>query len=136
MIIMNDAKNWNTTFNSIDNFVFGSRKERFKAVYSVDTDGKKYVIKVYLPGVKKENIALSLDKKNNLIVSALSLKEEEVGLKCIYSNIHYGEIFTVINFPYGFFKVEDCEAKFEKGILTVNINIPSLKVSNNKINIL
>lgn len=135
MIIVNDAKNWDTTFNSIDNFVFGNKKERSKAVYSVDTDGKKYVIRVYLPGVKKENIALSLDKKNNLIVSALNIKEE-VGLKRIYSNIYYGEIFTVIDFPYGFFKVEDCEARFEEGILTVNINTSSLKVSNNKINIL
>lgn len=132
-----NLKNWDTAFNSMDNFNFGNKEERYKfeAVYSINSDGKKYVIKVYLPGIKKENITLSLDKKNNLIVSALSVKEE-VGLKCIYSNIPYGEIFAVINFPYGFFKVEDCEAKFEEGILIVNVNNPSLKVSENKINIL
>lgn len=95
---------------------------------------ESYIIKVLLPGIKKEDISLKIEKGTSLIVSALRVKEE-LENTCIYDNICYGEIYTHITLP-AFSLKEDCEAKLEDGVLTVTINIRAPNVNDkNQINI-
>lgn len=137
MFVENNFKIKTNMFNILDSVV--DRKEKlegimFKPAYSFYTDSEKYTVKILLPGVKKENIYLNIDKGTVLNVSTKRVKEE-TGANCLYDNILYGFIYRDIVLP-SVCNIEDCEAKFEDGVLTVTIKIKSLSVNDkNRINI-
>lgn len=137
MFAKNNFRIKTNMFNILDSLV--DRKEElegimFKPAYSFYTDSEKYTVKILLPGIKKENISLNIDKGTLLSVSTKRVKEE-TSANCLYDNIIYGSIYRNIVLP-SVCNIEDCEAKFEDGVLTVTIKIKSLNVNDkNQINI-
>lgn len=85
------------------------------------SDKDNYYISIEIPGVKKENVALSL-KDHNLVVS-ISNKEEEKKenkeLNYIRCERFYGT--SSRSFHVGDATEEDVNATYEDGVLTIQI---------------
>ncbi len=92
-------------------------------IYETDTD---VVVKIELPGVKKEDIDLTI-KENTLHLKAERKEEREEKTE----NVHrverfYGVIERVVPLPVEV-KAEEAKAEYKDGILEVRI--PKVKVS-------
>jgi HSP20 family protein len=82
--------------------------------------GNDLVVKAELPGVKKEDVDVSVSD-NKLIISGERQKEEKVEEKDYYMmESAYGKFQRSISLPKEV-KAEDIKAAFKNGILTVNI---------------
>ena len=87
----------------------------------VDELEKSYQVLAEIPGVKKEDIAISID--HNLVsISAEIRREKPVkeGEKTIYTDRSYGKAYRSFTLPV---EVDEAkaEARFENGILTLNL---------------
>ena len=89
-------------------------------------DEDNYYISIEIPGVKKENVTLSL-KDHNLVVSVSNKeeKEETKELHYIRSERFYGT--SSRSFHVGDATEEDINAKYEDGILTIQIAKTAIK---------
>ena len=96
----------------------------------VSEDSKAYTVHAEIPGVKKEDINVTIDG-NQVIISAevKSSKEIKEGEKVIRSERHYGK--TSRSFALGQ-DVDDtaAEAKYTDGVLT--LQLPKLTSSRSK----
>lgn len=80
----------------------------------------KLVVKVELPGVKKEDVKLSLTD-NNLTIQGETIKEEEVKKEDYYCRERaYGNYARTISLPIEVDK-EKITAKFKNGILEITM---------------
>ena len=88
----------------------------------------KYKVKVEVPGVKKENIDIELNK-NSMTVSAKKEEEkEEKNNKYHKTEFAYGNYSRTIYFPHEI-NVDNAEAKLEHGVLC--LDIPKLSTQEN-----
>lgn len=93
--------------------------DKYSMPVEISDKGRDYELKAELPGVKKEDLDIDLDK-NYIIINAK--KEEEIsnnerGYK--KSEIKYGEFSRTIYFPEEI-DINKTEAKLEHGVLKVH----------------
>ena len=109
-------KNFNSLFPEFANYECNT--EKFSMPVELHENEKDYCIKAELPGIKKEDVDIDLDK-NYIIISAK--KEEE---KCENekhfkkSEFRYGEFSRTVYFPEEI-DTEKTSAKLEYGILKI-----------------
>ncbi len=92
--------------------------EKFAMPVELHEKDGEYTVKAELPGVKKEDLDIDIDK-NHITINAKKeeeVKEEEKGYK--KSEFRYGEFSRTIYFPMDI-DIEKTDAKLEHGILCV-----------------
>ena len=103
---------------------WGKQMEKMAMSPTVDVHENKnmYTMKFDLPGVPKDQIKIDLHD-NVLTVSGErkeEKKEEDKDKKTYLSEVNYGSFMRSFTFPEGV-DAEKSEAKFENGVLTLNI---------------
>lgn len=93
--------------------------EKFSMPVEMTDKGKDYEVKAELPGVKKENLDIDIDK--NYIVINAKKEEEKIENEKAYkkSEFKYGEFSRTVYFPEEI-DVEKTEAKLEHGVLKIH----------------
>jgi len=82
-------------------------------------DDKAYTLKEEIPGVKKEDIHVSIDG-NRVSISAESKKESEEGSKVIRSERYYGKVYRGMTLDSDV-NPETAEANYADGVLTLTL---------------
>lgn len=110
-----------------DSFDFGPAVD----VYETDDE---VVVKAELPGVKKEDINLSIED-DRLLLSGESRHEEEVKEEGYHSReLRYGNFHRVVPMPTAV-KQDEIAASFDNGILTVRAPKAEEKARGKKVEI-
>ena len=93
--------------------------EKFSMPVEMTDKGKDYEVKAELPGVKKEDLDIDIDK--NYIVINAKKEEEKIENEKAYkkSEFKYGEFWRTVYFPEES-DVEKTEAKLEHGVLKIH----------------
>ena len=92
----------------------------------VQDNGNDYVIRAELPGIKKEDLDISIEQ-NYLTLNAKKIKEtnnKDENDNCLYGEFSYGEFSRTIQLPQEI-DTDKADAKLEEGIL--QIVVPKLK---------
>ena len=118
-------------FADIDPFFaewpFRTMMERYESVpmmrVDVVEDAKGYTLTAELPGMKKEDIAVSIDG-NNVSIKAEAKHEKEVKgegkeeAKVLRTERYYGSVSRIVALPFDV-DAGKAEAKYENGVLTL-----------------
>ena len=101
----------------------------------IDEKDKEYCVKAELPGVKKEDLDIDLEK-NRLTISAKKEEESKEDTKGFRkSEFKYGEFSRTVYFPDDI-DIEKTTAKLEHGILRIDApKINAEKVTTKKLEI-
>ena len=92
---------------------------------------KEYTVKAELPGVKKEDLDIDIDK-NYITINAKKEEEKEEGDKTYKkSEFSYGEFSRTIYFPQEI-DVENTKAKLEHGVLKIDAPKMAAEKDNKK----
>ena len=92
--------------------------EKFAMPVELHENEKDYCVKAELPGVKKEDLDIDLDK-NHITINAKKEEEKEENNKHFKkSEFRYGEFSRTVYFPNEI-DIEKTSAKLEHGILKV-----------------
>jgi HSP20 family protein len=88
---------------------------------NVKEDNDKFQIEVAAPGMKKEDFKLKIE--NNVLTICSELKEEKEEKKENYSRreFSYQSFQRSFNLPQGHVQIENIAAKYNDGILTVEL---------------
>lgn len=118
----------NRNFDSLfPEFIFSGEMDKYAMPVEIHEKDNEYKIKAELPGVKKEDLEIDLDK-NHVSISAKKQEEHVEDTKsCRKSEFKYGDFSRVIYFPQEI-NIEETNAKLDNGILC--INAPKLKKDN------
>ena len=110
----------NKNFDSLfPEFIFSGEMDKFAMPVEIHVKGDGYKIKAELPGVKKEDLEIDLDK-NHMIIKAKKHEEHQEDTKSYRkSEFKYGDFSRVIYFPQEI-NLEKTRAKLEHGILCIN----------------
>lgn len=93
--------------------------DKYSIPVEVSDKGSDYEIKAELPGVKKEDLDIDIDK-NYIIINAKKEEETIEGEKTYKkSEFKYGEFSRTVYFPEEI-DVDKTEAKLEHGILKIH----------------
>lgn len=93
--------------------------DKYSIPVEVSDKGRDYEIKAELPGVKKEDLDIDIDK-NYIIINAKKEEETIEGEKTYKkSEFKYGEFSRTVYFPEEI-DVEKTEAKLEHGVLKIH----------------
>ncbi|MBQ9245702.1 Hsp20/alpha crystallin family protein [bacterium] len=104
--------------------------EKYAMPVELHEKDKEYIIKAELPGVKKENFDIDLDK-NHITINAKKEEEHKEDTKGFRkSEFRYGEFSRTVYFPQDI-DIEKTTAKLEHGILT--IDAPKRETEKDKI---
>ena len=101
----------------------------------IDEKEKEYCVKAELPGVKKEDLDIDLEK-NRLTISAKKEEEHKEDMKGFRkSEFKYGEFSRTVYFPEEI-DIENTKAKLEHGILRIEApKVNAEKISTKKLTI-
>ncbi len=97
---------------------------------------ENYKVKVQLPGVKKDDIEVELDNDFMTITAVINeekeeQKEEEHNRRYHTSEFRYGRFQRTISFDQPI-KVDDSEATYKDGILTITVPKQNIEASKPK----
>ncbi len=93
-------------------------QDKFSMPVEITDKGKDYEVRAELPGVKKEDLDIDIDK-NYLTISAEKKEENVVDEKTFKkSEIRYGSYSRTVYFPEEI-NIDKTEAKLEHGILKI-----------------
>ena len=93
--------------------------DKFSMPVEITDKGRDYEVRAELPGVKKEDLDIDIDK-NYLTINAKKEEENKVDDKTYKkSEFRYGEFSRTVYFPEEI-NVEKTEAKLEHGILKID----------------
>lgn len=109
--------------NLFPEYVFEQEMKGMAMPVDIKEYEDKYVVKVEMPGIEREDITLDLHK-NSLSISAVkTLEKEDDDKKQKYhkSEFRYGKYSRTLYFPIDI-DVEHCDAKLKHGILSVELN--------------
>ena len=94
-------------------------EDKFSMPVEITDKGKDYEVRAELPGVKKEDLDIDIDK-NYMTINAKKVEENKVDEKSYKkSEFRYGEFSRTIYFPEDI-NVDKTEAKLEHGILKID----------------
>ncbi len=105
-------------FNPINN---SYRKDHFMPSVDVAETGAQFEISVELPGVKKEDIKIDLEKGQLTISGERILNKEEEGKNYHRVEAKYGKFTRALYLPDGIDE-ESIVGKYENGVLNITIN--------------
>ncbi len=93
--------------------------DKYSMPVEMTDKGKEFIVKAELPGVKKEDLDIDIDKKY-ITINAKKEEECEVDENSYKkSEFRYGEFSRTVYFPEEI-DVEKTEAKLEHGVLKIN----------------
>ncbi len=94
-------------------------EDKFSMPVEITDKGRDYEVRAELPGVKKEDLDIDIDK-NYLTINAKKVEENKVDEKAYKkSEFRYGEFSRTVYFPEDI-NVEKTEAKLEHGVLKID----------------
>lgn len=92
--------------------------DKFSMPVEITDKGKDYELRAELPGVKKEDLDIDMDK-NYITINANKLEENNVDENsCKKSEIRYGTFSRTVYFPEEI-NTDKTEAKLEQGVLKI-----------------
>ena len=110
----------NRNFDSFfPEYIYNEDVEKFAMPVELHEKDKEYNVRAELPGVKKEDMDIDIDK-NHITINAKKeegQKEDTKGFR--KSEFRYGEFSRTVYFPQEI-DVEKTSAKLEHGILEIN----------------
>lgn len=83
-----------------------------------------YIVKAEVPGVKKENLDIDLNKSSVTISAKKEEEKEENNNKYHKTEFRYGNYSRTVYFPHEI-NIKDAEAHLEHGVL--HLDLPKLK---------
>ena len=93
--------------------------DKYSMPVEMTDKGKEFIVKAELPGVKKEDLDIDIDKKY-ITINAKKEEETEVDENSYKkSEFRYGEFSRTVYFPQEIY-FEKTEAKLEHGVLKIN----------------
>ena len=100
---------------------YDAPQEPVRAKIDVKEDDKAYTVNAEIPGVKKEEIQVSIDG-NQVAISAevRRQKEEKQGEKVLRTERSYGKVYRAFALPQDVDQ-ERAEAKYENGVLQLTL---------------
>ena len=115
----------NRNFDSLfPEYIFTEDMDKLTIPVEIKEKDNEYQVKAELPGVKKEDLDIDIDK-NHVIINAKKEEDTEENTKSYRkSEFRYGEFSRSVYFPMDI-DVEKTNAKLEHGIL--KITAPKLK---------
>lgn len=101
--------------------VEGGFESQMRIKLDVKEDDKAYVVHAEVPGVKKEDIQVSIDG-NQVSISAevKREKEEKQGEKVLRTERYYGKAYRAFSLAQDVDQ-EGAQAKYENGVLTLTL---------------
>lgn len=115
--------------NLFPEYIFHQELKGMAMPVDVKEYEEKYCIKVELPGIKKENINVDINKNSIKIEANKSFTNEEEEKKHKYhkSEFRYGNYSRTLYFPYEI-NIDEAEADLKNGIL--DITLPKKHIEN------
>ncbi len=109
----------NRNFDSFfPEYIFNEEMDKYAMPVEIHEKEKEYSVKAELPGVKKENLDIDIDK-NHITINAKKEEEHKEDTKGYRkSEFKYGEFARTVYFPQEI-DVEKTKAKLEHGILSI-----------------
>ena len=109
----------NRNFDSFfPEYIFNEEMDKYAMPVEIHEKEKEYCVKAELPGVKKENLDIDIDK-NHITINAKKEEEHKEDTKGYRkSEFKYGEFARTVYFPQEI-DVEKTKAKLEHGILSI-----------------
>ncbi|MDX1618939.1 MAG: Hsp20/alpha crystallin family protein [Balneolaceae bacterium] len=109
------------------NDVVNTRTESFVPGIDISETDDKFLVSVELPGMKKEDINVSLDNGQLTISGERKFEEKENGEKYHRVETHYGTFSRSFQLPDNVDE-ESITANYENGLLNLTINKTEDKV--------
>jgi HSP20 family protein len=127
---MANITRWNPFEQSFDDLVngfflrpmrFEQQQEPVRAKIDVKEDEKTYTVHAEIPGVKKEDIQISIDG-NQVAISAeiKRQKEDRQGEKLLRAERYYGKVYRAFGLAQDVDQ-ERAQAKYENGVLELTL---------------
>ena len=124
LVTRNNRELMPSLFNELLNWGNGFMPEEHVATpkMNISETDKSYEMELCVPGLKKEDLSISIDTENQLVVEMTKEnkkeeKEERKWLRREFSSTQFKQVFTL---PENV-KREQISAKVENGILTVEL---------------
>jgi HSP20 family protein len=128
--MMANVTRWDPFEDSFDDLVKGfflrpmryeQAQEPVRLKIDVKEDDKSYTVNAELPGVKKEEIQVSIDGNQVAIGAEVRRqKEEKQGEKVLHTERRYGKFYRAFALPQDVDQ-ERAEAKYENGVLELTL---------------
>ena len=94
-------------------------EDKYSMPVEITDKGQDYEVRAELPGVKKEDLDIDIDK-NYMTINAKKVEENKVDEKSYKkSEFRYGEFSRTVYFPEEI-NVDKTEAKLEHGVLKID----------------
>ncbi len=126
----------NRNFDSLfPEYIFTEDMDKLSIPVEIQEKDNEYKVKAELPGVKKEDLDIDIDK-NHIIINAKKEEEKEENTKSYRkSEFRYGEFSRSVYFPMDI-DVEKTNAKLEHGILKITApKLEAEKKTNKKLTV-
>ncbi len=112
-------------------YVYSDEISKMAIPVEIEEKEKEYLLKAEIPGIKKENLDIDIDK-NHIVINAKKEEETKEDTKTYRkSEFHYGEFSRSVYFPEDI-DVEKTQAKLEHGILRITAPKAEAEKTNNK----
>lgn len=108
--------------NLFPEYVFEQEMKGMAMPVDIKEYEDKYVVKVEMPGINREDITLDLHKNSLKISASKKIEQEENDNKKKYhkSEFRYGDYCRTLYFPLEV-DMEKCDATLRNGILTIEL---------------
>ncbi len=108
--------------NLFPEYVFEQEMKGMAMPVDIKEYEDKYVVKVEMPGINREDITLDLHKNSLKITASKKIEKEENDEKKKYhkSEFRYGDYCRTLYFPSEV-NMEKCDATLKHGILTIQL---------------
>ena len=126
----------NRNFDSLfPEYIFTEDMDKLTIPVEIKEKDNEYQVKAELPGVKKEDLDIDIDK-NHVIINAKKEEDTEENTKSYRkSEFRYGEFSRSVYFPMDI-DVEKTNAKLEHGILKITVpKLEAEKAHNKKLTV-
>ena len=122
----------NRNFDSLfPEYIFTEDLDKLTIPVEIKEKDNEYQVKAELPGVKKEDLDIDIDK-NHIIINAKKEEDKEENTKSYRkSEFRYGEFSRSVYFPMDI-DVEKTNAKLEHGILKITAPKMAAEKTQNK----
>lgn len=121
------SKNFSDIMDEFFNDVVSKRTDSFVPGIDISETGDQFLVSVELPGMKKEDIDVSLDNGQLTISGERKFEEKEDGKRYHRVETHYGTFSRSFQLPDNVDE-ESITATYENGLLNITIDKTEDKV--------
>ena len=121
----------NRNFDSLfPEYIFSDEMDKYVMPVELKEKEKEYQVKAELPGVKKEDLDIDIDK-NHITINAIKHEETDEDTKSFRkSEFRYGEFSRSVYLPQDI-DMEKIDATLEHGVL--KIKVPKLDINKDSV---